>query len=211
MKRLLIVADNSLVVQAIRLALRQTAGFQVVGCLNGRTPVRARLAELRPDVVLIDDMGDAQSTLDRVAEAQEEAPEAKLIVLSLEMRDERLDELFAAGAETVLSKSIHPVALGTLLRETARENIAQRRRSRSQELPFPLTPRETEILTMAANGDTNGHIARDLWITEQTVKFHLSNAYRKLGVRNRTEATRYVLLHPPPAPAGAARAKAGVS
>jgi DNA-binding NarL/FixJ family response regulator len=59
----------------------------------------------------------------------------------------------------------------------------------------PLTEREKEILTLAAEGYTNNRIARELWVTEQTVKFHLSNTYRKLGVANRTEATRYAYMH----------------
>ena len=59
----------------------------------------------------------------------------------------------------------------------------------------PLTQRELEILRLVAEGHTNGHIARQLWVTEQTVKFHLSNTYRKLGVANRTEASRYAYVH----------------
>ena len=58
-----------------------------------------------------------------------------------------------------------------------------------------LTPRELEILRHASQGLTNGQIARELWVTEQTVKFHLSNTYRKIGVTNRTEASRYAHLH----------------
>jgi DNA-binding NarL/FixJ family response regulator len=59
----------------------------------------------------------------------------------------------------------------------------------------PLTDRELEILRLVAQGYTNGKIARELWVTEQTVKFHLSNTYRKLGVANRTEASRYAHLN----------------
>ena len=57
-----------------------------------------------------------------------------------------------------------------------------------------LTSREQEILELVAGGASNGEIARRLWVTEQTVKFHLSNVYRKLGVRNRTEASRRAYL-----------------
>ena len=55
--------------------------------------------------------------------------------------------------------------------------------------------RELEILKLVSEGHTNGRIARELWVTEQTVKFHLSNTYRKLGVANRTEASRYAHMH----------------
>ena len=58
-----------------------------------------------------------------------------------------------------------------------------------------LTRRELEILRLVAAGASNGHIARQLWVTEQTIKFHLSNVYRKLGVANRTEASHYAHVH----------------
>ena len=58
-----------------------------------------------------------------------------------------------------------------------------------------LTRRESEILRLVAEGKPNQGIARDLWITEQTVKYHVSNIYRKLGVANRTEASRWAQLH----------------
>ena len=58
-----------------------------------------------------------------------------------------------------------------------------------------LTDRELEILKLVSEGHTNGRIARELWVTEQTVKFHLSNTYRKLGVANRTEASRYAHMN----------------
>jgi DNA-binding NarL/FixJ family response regulator len=61
--------------------------------------------------------------------------------------------------------------------------------------PCPLTTRELEILRLAAQGHTNSAIARQLWVTEQTVKFHLSNTYRKLGVANRTQASRYAHMN----------------
>jgi DNA-binding NarL/FixJ family response regulator len=54
-----------------------------------------------------------------------------------------------------------------------------------------LTRREREILALVAEGSSNGTVARKLWVTEQTVKFHLSNIYRKLGVSNRTAASRW--------------------
>jgi DNA-binding NarL/FixJ family response regulator len=58
-----------------------------------------------------------------------------------------------------------------------------------------LTTRELEILRLMAAGNPNGRIAAQLWVTEQTVKFHLSNIYRKLGVANRTEASHFAHMH----------------
>jgi DNA-binding NarL/FixJ family response regulator len=109
------------------------------------------------------------------------------------MDEERLNDLFHAGAHAVLSKAMHPVSLGTMLREVVRGNVVHRfdRRAPAIVADCPLTLREKEILGLVAEGHTNGQIARLLWVTEQTVKFHLSNTYRKLGVANRTEASHY--------------------
>ena len=198
MKRLMIVADHSFVVQAIRLALRQTAGFQVVGFFDGRGSVREALIQLRPDVVLVDDMQEADNALARLREIGEEAPDAKSLLLTMRMEPEWLDAGFAAGAHGIVSKTVHPVSLGTLLREISNGTVALRHQAQAVSPAAhdcPLTDREMEILRLVAEGHTNGRIARELWVTEQTVKFHLSNTYRKLGVANRTEASRYAHLH----------------
>jgi DNA-binding NarL/FixJ family response regulator len=198
MKRLMIVADHSFVVQAIRLALRQTAGFQVVGFFDGRNSITGVLDELKPDVVLVDDMQEVDCAMARLREISERAPEAKSLMLTLRMDSDALDAAFAAGANAVVSKNVHPVSLGTLLREISLNNVVHRYEPRAvpiAETDCPLTDRELEILQLVAEGYTNSRIARQLWVTEQTVKFHLSNTYRKLGVANRTEASRYAHVH----------------
>jgi DNA-binding NarL/FixJ family response regulator len=201
MKRLIIIADHSLVAHSIRLALKQTTGFRVVGVIDGRTTARDALMDLRPDVVLVDEMQDARAdgaqrpdhAFARLREAADHAPGAQRLLLTLRMDEERLNEVFEAGAHAVLSKGMHPVSLGTMLREVVRGNVVHRfeRRPAAATADCPLTLREKEILGLVAEGNTNGQIARLLWVTEQTVKFHLSNTYRKLGVSNRTEASHY--------------------
>lgn len=200
MKRLLIVADHSLVAHSIRLALKQTVGFEVAGVVGGRVSARHALLDMRPDVVIVD-MHDpridgkraADNALMRLREASEQLPGAQRLLLTLRMDEAWMSDVFEAGAHAVLSKSMHPVSLGTMLREVVRGNVVQRfeRRPAAVTADCPLTLREKEILALAAEGATNGQIARTLWVTEQTVKFHLSNTYRKLGVANRTEASHY--------------------
>jgi DNA-binding NarL/FixJ family response regulator len=201
-KRLLIVADHSLVAHSIRLALKQTAGFQVSGVIDGRVGARDALLEMRPDVVLVDDMHDPRAgtardphgdhALARLRDATAHMPGAQRLLLTLRMDDGWMNDAFDAGAHAVLSKSMHPVSLGTMLREVVRGNVVHRFERRPAALvDCPLTLREKEILALVAEGATNGQIARMLWVTEQTVKFHLSNTYRKLGVANRTEASHY--------------------
>ena len=199
MKRVLILANHSLVAHAIRSGLRQSAGFEVLGFVDGRQCARECLTELKPDVVIVDDMQSPVHALERLREAAEHVPQADNLLLTLCMDDDRLDDAFDAGATAVISKTMHPLALGTVVRELLESNVALRPRLRAATPPVdgvsPLTARELEILRLAAQGMTNGRIARDLWVTEQTVKFHLSNTYRKLGVANRTEASRYAHLN----------------
>jgi DNA-binding NarL/FixJ family response regulator len=198
MKRLMIVADHSLAVHAIRLALRQTAGFRVVGFFDGRGSIRQALLDVSPDVVVVDDMQHSANALARMHEIADAAPDAKSLLLTLRMDEDWLDKAFAAGIDAVVSKTVHPVSLGTLLREICQGTVALRHDARvvsAAQEDCPLTDRELEILRLVAEGYTNGRIAAELWVTEQTVKFHLSNTYRKLGVANRTQASRYAHLH----------------
>jgi DNA-binding NarL/FixJ family response regulator len=197
-KRLMIVADNSFAAQSVRLALRQTAGFQVIGFVDGSVPISSKAVELAPDIVVVDDTQEQEHAIARLQELTFLLPAAKRVFLTMRMDSDALSLVFDAGAEAVISKAVHPVSLATLLREISRETVVhlpRRTASKTTRDDCPLTDRELEILRLVAQGYTNGRIARELWVTEQTVKFHLSNTYRKLGVANRTEASRYAHLN----------------
>jgi DNA-binding NarL/FixJ family response regulator len=199
MKRVLILGDDSNT-RTLRLALQHTHGLRVVGVGDGGKSSHALLIELHPDVVLVDELNDPTNALERLREAANLVPGAKRLLLTDDMHDDWLEAAFDAGADAALSKAIPAVALGPLLRETVHSNIVHRfRRIKPAEERSPLTSREIEILALVARGYTNGRIAYDLCIAEQTVKFHLSNTYRKLGVANRTQASRYAYLGSPPA------------
>jgi DNA-binding NarL/FixJ family response regulator len=198
MKQLVIVADHSFTARSIRLALRHTAGFRLAGFLDGRRPLLPMLTSLGPDIVVIDDGGQPDQVLARVGEAAQGAAAAKTVLLTLRKDADWLEDAFRAGADVILSKATDPASLGTLLREIARDNVIQRYRPTppaAGNAPCLLTDRELEILRLVAEGHTNGRIASQLCVSEQTVKFHLSNTYRKLGVSNRTEASRYAHVH----------------
>ena len=198
MTRLMIVADNSFAAQSIRLALRQASGFQVVGFIDGAVPITGRVRELAADIVVIDEAHEPEHALERVGELSELLPAAKIVFLTMQMDDAAVAPAFEAGVDAVISKAMHPVSLATLLREISRETVIHRPRRHAKPVladDCPLTDRELEILRLVAEGHTNGRIARELWVTEQTVKFHLSNTYRKLGVANRTEASRYAHMN----------------
>jgi DNA-binding NarL/FixJ family response regulator len=125
-----------------------------------------------------------------------------------------VEDAVRAGAHAVLSKTLDPVCAGTLLREivrgtvfhcladtSVRAGVAAPANTADHEA-LGLTQRELELLRLVASGATNSRLARQLFVTEQTVKFHLSNIYRKLGVANRTQASRFAYAHGLVPPAG---------
>jgi DNA-binding NarL/FixJ family response regulator len=135
--------------------------------------------------------------------ARERAPELKVIVLSAYGDPQYVDAALAAGADAYVVKTAHADDLASAIRQAfdhsiyiARALNGRREHTReSVDEAFGLTRRETEILTLVAEGHSNAQLARMLWVTEQTVKFHLSNIYRKLDVSNRTEASRWAQVH----------------
>jgi DNA-binding NarL/FixJ family response regulator len=196
MKSLVIIGDSSFVIETIRLALRNSAGLNVLGKVNGRASVRRQIAEARPEIVLVDEMQIPEDALQRIVECREEAPGATILLLSMRMDDQWVAQAIDSGADACLSKSTHLPVLGTLIRAVVDRNIVSALPAPVSQLPVNggeegLTAREHEILLLMADGLTNAKIGRELWVTEQTVKFHLSNIFRKLGVANRTEASRY--------------------
>ena len=199
--RLVIVADSSLIVEAIRIGLHRSGEFNLVGHADGRRTSSRILAATKPDVVLLDDMEQSDRVIELLGEVRSEDKRVMLIVLSLAMDGDWLDRLFGAGATAVISKATHPGALARLVRETLNGHVFHRHSPVLGAIgqatagavlgDLPLTGRESEILRLVASGSTNGDVARRLWVTEQTVKFHLRNVYRKLGVANRTQASRF--------------------
>ncbi|HEY7452989.1 MAG TPA: response regulator transcription factor [Thermoleophilaceae bacterium] len=202
----MIVADSSFVVETIRLALKNTARLNVLGKVDGRGSIRTAVGQCRPDIVLVDEMQNSDDCLDRIRECREESSDTTIVLLTMRMDDDWLGEALGAGVDACISKSSHLPSLGTLIREIVSRNIVcaapRAAAEAAQSLPGgeDLTAREREILTLVAEGLTNATIGKQLWVTEQTVKFHLSNIYRKLGVSNRTEASRFVHTGAPARP-----------
>jgi DNA-binding NarL/FixJ family response regulator len=203
MRRLLVVAESSLIVEAITIGLRKSGEFELIEQIGPQAGVVARVIAAAPDVVLIDELEDAESLLELVGQLRLGLAEAAIIVLTLSAQGEWLDRLFASGATATVSKATQPSALASLIRATLERQVVSLHRPLgaggarvgAKAPAGELSRRELEVLALVAAGSTNGEIAQRLWVTEQTVKFHLSNIYRKLGVANRTEASRYAHLH----------------
>ncbi|MGN6872144.1 MAG: LuxR C-terminal-related transcriptional regulator [Solirubrobacteraceae bacterium] len=200
MQRLVVVADNPLIVGAIRTGLRDSGAFQLLGYVDPRKTAAARITQARAEVVLVDEGDGSDAAIALIQNLREQDREITILVLTLQMDGEWLQRALAAGANGAMSKAIHPTALATLIRETVAGHIVHSPRPLRLQDRVPvgspaehptLTEREAEILQLVASGSTNAEIARQLWITQQTVKFHVSNVYRKLDVCNRTEACHY--------------------
>lgn len=199
MRRLSVVAESSLLIDAILLGLRQSGEFVLVGEQGAGTTDAESICQERPDIVLLDDMDRGPEVVELIRALRRHACATSVIVLTMVMDQDWLDTVFAAGASGVIAKATNPATVAMLLRETLNGRVltvqpggtASVDRSAKPPVDSPLTARELEVLQLLAGGSTNGEIARQLWVTEQTVKFHLSNVYRKLGVANRTEASHY--------------------
>jgi DNA-binding NarL/FixJ family response regulator len=198
--RVLIIAEGALAAEGIRRGLRHAPSCRVLGFANARIPCFATVTESHPDVVVIDETQDSSVAIARIREARNAAPEAKLLLLSMSMDPAWLAEASAAGIDAAIAKSAQLASVGMLVREVAAGNVyhafaaapAQPEASGAADV---LTARELEILRLVAAGLSNNRIAAQLWVAEQTVKFHLSNIYRKLGLANRTEASHYAHTH----------------
>jgi DNA-binding NarL/FixJ family response regulator len=215
MKRLFIVGSDSFIVHAMRFALEFAPDANVFGVIHGQGRVGEAIRQARPDVVIVDGVHRLQPHAQQLPEIREQAPGAMIVLLSGPLGEASLRAALDAGALVCMSASL-PVAEVETPAETATPravvaaiarqpiyavaNGAARPEPRENASlpvaePCPLTARELEILRAVAEGHTNARIGRLLWVTEQTVKFHLSNIYRKLGVSNRTEASRYALMN----------------
>ncbi len=199
--RVAIADDHRLMLDGIKRALETAPDIKEVGEAMSGEEMLALVPRVRPDVVILDlrmPKGDGLSTLGTL---RKDYPDLKVIILSMFEDPEHIDQALHQGAAGYVVKSINPLDLPSTIRQVV-EGTVYHPRGRQGEggsgggsgnsgHPGGLTDRELSILRLVAEGLSNLDIASKLYVTEQTVKFHLSNIYRKLGVGNRTEATRY--------------------
>jgi DNA-binding NarL/FixJ family response regulator len=140
---------------------------------------------------------DGLTCLERIRERR---PRIKVVVLSVFREPEHIEAALKRGASGYIVKSINPLDLPAALRQAFEGTVYHALGLSDDDTPARargngLTDRELGILKAVARGLSNQAIGKELWVTEQTVKFHLTNIYRKLGVANRTEAARYAYQH----------------
>jgi DNA-binding NarL/FixJ family response regulator len=194
--KLLIADDHRLILKAVRRALEGVDDIEIVAEARRGSQVMPMVHQTNPDVCMLDMRMPEMDGLTCVERIRKDAPEVRVVILSASGEPAQADEALERGANAYISKVVDPLELADALRrvhagESFRLGVeAPAERSENEA---GLTGRELSILDAVARGLSNSAISAELWITEQTVKFHLTNVYRKLGVSNRTEATRYAL------------------
>jgi DNA-binding NarL/FixJ family response regulator len=186
---------------AVELVLNRV-GVEVVGKTTSGTDAGSLVEEKRPDLltVEIDALPGEPGGFEVLRRARSSVENLRSIVLSSHHDSSHIDSALAAGASAYVVKTAHPDDVASAVQQAFDHSVFMSVAAPAPtsadapvhvERPGGLTRRELEILKLVAEGHSNAQLARMLWVTEQTVKFHLSNIYRKLDVANRTEASRW--------------------
>ncbi len=196
MIRVVVVDDHAVVRTGLGQFLATTADIELVGvAANGEEGLDA-VAELGPDVVLMDISMPVLDGVEATRRISAEHPESRVLVLSSFSDQTRIVDALSAGADGYLLKHAEPEAIAAAIRSVhagespldpkAARALLELRRSPPTELL--LTPREREVLLLVRDGLPNKLIARRLTISERTVKAHLTNVFQSIGVTGRTQA-----------------------
>ena len=194
------VDDHQLMLDAIRLTLEQSEDIELVGEALTGSEALPLIGRTHPDLVLLDIRMPQMDGLTCLGKIRERHPKIKVVILSGIDEPEQIQTALKHGASAFVVKHVDPRDLASALRQAMAGTVFQMLGSgeSSEENAAKaagVTESEMRVLTALARGLSNKQIAAELFITEQTVKFHLTNIYRKLHVANRTEATRYAYQH----------------
>lgn len=204
--RVLLVDDHTVVRNGLRLVFELEDDLEVVGeAADGREALE-RVAELRPDVVVMDLLMPVMNGVEATRAIRAAYPEVEVVALTSVLDDRMVVDAVEAGASGYMLKETRPGELFEAVRAAARGEVrldprAQARLMRELRRPAEptaagrdaLTERELEVLQQLARGATNKAIAQALGVGEATVKTHVSSLLAKLGLKSRTQAALHAL------------------
>lgn len=204
--RIALAEDHHVVRTAVASLLSRHAEFEVVGEIGeGGARLFDAVRKLEPDLLLLDAHMPGHDVIQDVKKLLEEYPELKILILSAYDRREYVLGLLKAGALGYVLKDDSSHMLLSAIRSVARGGewvspqvanvLLESVRHQEQSPAMNLTPRELEVLEALSSGAANSKIAEQLFITEQTVKNHVSSIFKKLGVETRVEAVLYAIRH----------------
>ena len=195
--RVLITDDHPVVREGLEFMLGLNSEIELVGTAGDGEETMRYIPVLSPEVVLMDMRLPGQDGVEVTASIKANHPDVKVLILTAEADGETLRRALAAGADGFMLKTARPTELANAILEVAagRSVVAP---SLPGALfaaargggppPSPLSDREQQVLQLLADGQTNKEIAAGLFVSEATVKTHVENILRKLGVADRTQA-----------------------
>ena len=192
----LVAEDHALMRDGVRLVLGEAEGIELVGEARTGNEVLPLVAKTLPDVVLLDLRMPGMDGLTCLDQIRERFPAVKVVVFSALDSNEQIEAALRRGAAGYVVKTVNPADLASAIRQAVEGSVFH---------PFSfaggsdenaarqagLSEKELAVLRELAHGRSNKEIAGALFVSEQTVKFHLRNIYRKLGIATRTEALRF--------------------
>jgi two-component system, NarL family, response regulator LiaR len=199
--RVLITDDHGVVRQGLRMFLSLDPDIEVVGEAENGEEAVAMARELNPDVVLMDLLMPVMDGIEATKTIRSELPDTEVIALTSVLEDASVTGAVRAGAIGYLLKDTHAEELHRAIRGAAEGRVqlapeaAARlmREVRGPESPEALTEREAEVLKLLARGKANKQIANSLYVSEKTVKAHVSSILMKLGIQSRTQAALHAV------------------
>jgi DNA-binding NarL/FixJ family response regulator len=199
--RIVVVDDHSVVRQGLRMFLSLDPELEVIGEANNGQEAIEQVKKLKPDVVLMDLLMPVMDGITATQIIRREHSDTEVIALTSVLEDAAVINAVRAGAIGYLLKDTQGDELCQAIKAAANGQVqlspkaAERlmREIRAPESPEKLTERETEVLRQLASGKSNKEIASEMYISETTVKTHVSNILMKLGVPSRTQAALYAV------------------
>jgi DNA-binding NarL/FixJ family response regulator len=204
--RILLADDHAVVRRGLRLVLESEPDLEVVAEVGDGAEAVERALEEDVDLAILDVTMPRMTGLHAASELHRRRPELRVLILSMHDNEQYLFEALKAGASGYVLKSVADRDLVEACRATMRgepflypgainaliKDFLERARA-GEDVSDPLSPRETEIVKLIAEGNTGRQIAGTLVISEKTVERHRSNILDKLGMRDRVELTRYAI------------------
>lgn len=207
--KVLLVDDHALF-RAGLASLLKAWGLEVVGQASSGEEAISRARELRPDLIFMDINMPGLNGLEATRAIKAELPDIKVVILTVSDDEQYLFEAIKSGAEGYLLKNLRedqfaelvkrigqgePVMSPSLAKKLLQEFSRLKQDKRGAEIEVGLTEREQEVLEQVAKGATNKEIAGILYISENTVNYHMKNILSKLHLRNRAEVVAWAHQH----------------
>jgi two-component system, NarL family, response regulator NreC len=202
--RIVVVDDHAVVRTGLRLLLDAEDDLEVVGEAGNTHDAVFEVRAQKPDVILLDVVMPGESGIEALPKLKHEAPEAHVLMLSMQDDPRYVHEAFAAGADGYVLKEAADAEVVAAVREIAAGGsyvhpalgarmVAADAAERARESANPLSDREREVLRLLALGHTNQEIAGLLFISVRTAETHRAHIMQKLGLSTRAELVRHAI------------------